>query len=468
MTNSRKRPGSDGEFYPVLSLKETDPEKRVHLPPGTFGIPALRYLPFLSRDTIGFFRMLHEKYGKTVRFGIRQIAIHLITQPEDIRRVLQENNQNYHKGVFYRELGRILGRGLLNSEGEFWKKQRKLIQPSFHRQRISEFVEVMAEETNRMIDDWKSRPLLDVSKEMMHLTFAIVGRTLFKAEVTSYSDRIEAALTIALELTTKRIKKLFPAPIHWPTPGNVRLKKAIQEMHSIVEELIKERKSKPSNDIISMLLDARDEETGERMSEIQVRDEAITLLLAGHETTANALSWAFYLLSQHPEAYEKVRAESIRVLGDRTPSLEDIQNLIYTRRVVDETLRLYPPAWVIERRAMDWDRLGGYDVPPNTNISICIFNLHRNPEFWENPDSFDPDRFEEQKSKERPKNAYMPFGGGPRVCIGNVFALTEAVLVLALIAKSFRFRLNTKKPVVMEPLVTLRPKYGIHLDLVST
>ncbi|WP_040911305.1 cytochrome P450 [Leptospira broomii] len=453
----------------MLSLKETNPSRPVpNLPPGTFGFPALRYLPFLSRDTIGFFRMLHAKYGKTVRFGIRKIVIHLITQPEDIKRVLQENSQNYHKGVFYKELGRILGRGLLNSEGEFWKKQRKLIQPAFHRQRIAEFVEVMANETDKMLETWKPKSSIDVSKEMMHLTFAIVGRTLFKTEVTSYANRIESALTIALEITTKRIKKLIPPPFNWPTPGNIKLKKAVQEMHSVVEELIEERKKTPSNDIISMLLEVKDEETGERMSETQVRDEAITLLLAGHETTANALSWAFYLLTQNPDAYEKIRQESINVLRDRNPTLEDVQNLTYTRKVLDETLRLYPPAWVIERRSMGWDTLGGYDVPPGTNVSICIFNLHRNPDFWEDPDKFDPDRFDEERSKDRPKNAYIPFGGGPRVCIGNIFAITEAVFVLALVCRKFKFQLRTEKPVVLEPLVTLRPKYGIHLDLVST
>ncbi|TGM97457.1 cytochrome P450 [Leptospira dzoumogneensis] len=443
-------------------------KNKPNLPPGVFGIRALPYVSKLAKDPIGFFQLMQSKFGNSARFGLRQVVFHLITQPEDIKRVLQENNQNYHKGVFYKELGRILGKGLLNSEGEFWKKQRKLIQPSFHKQRISEFVEIMAQETEKTSESWKKISSLDISKEMMRLTFAIVGRTLFRTEVESYAARIEHSLKIALELVTKRITRIFPFPFSWPTPENLKLKRALKDMHSVVDELIAERKKNPSNDLISMLLEVRDEETGETMSESQVRDEAITLLLAGHETTANALSWGFYLLSKHPEICEKVREEANRVLGDKTPTLEDVQKLTYTRKVLDEVLRLYPPAWVIERTAMGPDNIGGYDVETGTNISICIFNIHRNPDFWENPDKFDPDRFDEERSADRPKYAYLPFGGGPRICIGNIFALTEATLILAMLVKDYKFQTDPSHPVVMEPLVTLRPKYGILLNIVST
>lgn len=443
-------------------------KNKPNLPPGVFGIRALPYVSKLAKDPIGFFQLMQSKFGNSARFGLRQVVFHLITQPEDIKRVLQENNQNYHKGVFYKELGRILGKGLLNSEGEFWKKQRKLIQPSFHKQRISEFVEIMAQETEKTSENWKKISSLDISKEMMRLTFAIVGRTLFRTEVESYAARIEHSLKIALELVTKRITRIFPFPFSWPTPENLKLKRALKDMHSVVDELIAERKKNPSNDLISMLLEVRDEETGETMSESQVRDEAITLLLAGHETTANALSWGFYLLSKHPEICEKVREEANRVLGDKTPNLEDVQKLTYTRKVLDEVLRLYPPAWVIERTAMGPDQIGGYDVETGTNISICIFNIHRNPDFWENPDKFDPDRFDEERSTDRPKYAYLPFGGGPRICIGNIFALTEATLILAMLVKNYKFQTDPNHPVVMEPLVTLRPKYGILLNIVST
>ncbi|TGL60905.1 cytochrome P450 [Leptospira sarikeiensis] len=443
-------------------------KNKLNLPPGVFGLKALPYVSKLAKDPIGFFQLMHSKFGKSVRFGLKTVTFHLISQPEDIRRVLQENNQNYHKGVFYKELGRILGKGLLNSEGEFWKKQRKLIQPSFHKQRISEFVEIMAHETTKMSNNWKNTSKLDISKEMMRLTFEIVGKTLFRTDVESYAARIESSLTVALELVTKRITKIFPFPFSWPTPDNLRLKRALKDMHSVVDELIAERKKNPSNDLISMLLEVRDEETGETMSEIQVRDEAITLLLAGHETTANALSWGLYLLSKHPDICQKVREEANRVLTDKTPTLEDVQKLAYTRKVLDEILRMYPPAWVIERTAMGPDNVGGFDVEKGTNISICIFNMHRNPEFWENPDKFDPDRFDEERSADRPKYAYLPFGGGPRICIGNIFALTEATLILAMLVKNYKFEVDPNHPVVMEPLVTLRPKYGILLNIVST
>ncbi|MBM9577498.1 cytochrome P450 [Leptospira sp. 201903070] len=455
------------------SLSPKKDSQKIESPPGSYGFFALRHLYRMRRDIIGFFQDMKKKHGDVVLFGIRKTRIFMIQSPEDIRHVLQENSANYHKSVFYDELKRILGKGLLTSEGDFWKKQRRLIQPAFHRQRISEFTHIMAEETRTIFQEWESRQKngtlgVDLSEEMMRLTFAIVGKTLFRSDVKEYSDIIATNVEIAMQEVTKRLTMVFPPPIHWPLPGNRRLRNAIESMNEVIYELIDQRRKNPSNDLISMLLEIQDEETGEKMSVEQVRDEAITLLLAGHETTANALTWAFYLLSNHPDVFSKLKAEAKNVLGEKIPSLEDVGSLTYSRMVLEESMRLFPPAWTVERSALGWDEVGGYKVPPGTNVSICIYTIHRDPRFWKEPEKFWPERFSEENSKDRPKYAYIPFGGGPRICIGNVFAMTEGILILSMIARKYDLRPVPGHKVELEPLVTLRPKHGMWMDLVST
>ncbi|AYV56151.1 cytochrome P450 [Leptospira kmetyi] len=446
---------------------------KIKTPPGSYGFFALRHLPRMRRDIIGFFEDMKKKHGDVVLFGIRRTRIYMIQSPEDVRHVLQENSSNYHKSVFYRELKRVLGKGLLTSEGDFWKKQRRLIQPAFHRQRISEFTHIMADETRNLFEEWDSKEKnktlrVDLSEEMMKLTFAIVGKTLFRSDVKEYSEIIAKNVETAMEELTKRLTMVFPPPVHWPLPGNRRLLKSIDAMNEVIYELIDQRRKNSSNDLISMLLEIQDEETGEKMSLEQVRDEAITLLLAGHETTANALTWAFHLLSNHPEIYSKLKEEAKRVLGDRIPTLEDVGSLTYSRMVLEESMRLFPPAWTVERSALGPDTVGGYHVPTGTNVSICIYSIHRDPRFWKEPERFWPERFSEENSKDRPKYAYIPFGGGPRICIGNVFAMTEGILILSMIARKYDLKPVPGHKVELEPLVTLRPKYGMLMDLVST
>ncbi|MBM9499845.1 cytochrome P450 [Leptospira sp. 201903071] len=455
------------------SLSPEKDSQKIKSPPGSYGFFALRHLYRMRRDIIGFFQDMKKKHGDVVLFGIRKTRIFMIQSPEDIRHVLQENSGNYHKSVFYDELKRILGKGLLTSEGDFWKKQRRLIQPAFHRQRISEFTHIMAEETQNIFQEWESRQKngtlrVDLSEEMMRLTFAIVGKTLFRSDVKEYSEIIAKNVEIAMQEVTKRLTMVFPPPIHWPLPGNRRLRNSIESMNEVIYELIDQRRKNPSNDLISMLLEIQDEETGEKMSVEQVRDEAITLLLAGHETTANALTWAFYLLSNHPDVFSKLKAEAKNVLGDKIPSLEDVGALTYSRMVLEESMRLFPPAWTVERSSLGWDEVGGYKVPPGTNVSICIYSIHRDPRFWTEPEKFWPERFSEENSKERPKYAYIPFGGGPRMCIGNVFAMTEGILILSMIARKYDLKPVPGHKVELEPLVTLRPKHGMLMDLVST
>ncbi|XDD50404.1 cytochrome P450 [Leptospira sp. WS92.C1] len=460
-------------FFLTSSLSPKKDSKKPKSPPGSYGFFALRHLPKMRRDIIGFFQDMKKKHGDVVLFGIRKTRIFMIQSPEDIRHILQENSANYQKSVFYIELKRILGKGLLTSEGDFWKKQRRLIQPAFHRQRISEFTHTMAEETQNLFQEWQSKQKdgklrVDLSEEMMRLTFAIVGKTLFRSDVKEYSEIIAKNVEIAMQEVTKRLTTIFPPPIHWPLPGNKRLRNSVESMNQVIYELIDQRKKNPSNDLISMLLEIQDEETGEKMSLEQVRDEAITLLLAGHETTANALTWAFHLLSNHPEVYSKLQEEARNVLGDKTPGLEDIGFLSYSRMVLEESMRLYPPAWAVERCAIGHDTVGDYDVSPGTNVAICIYLIHRDPRYWKNPESFWPERFLEENSKDRPKYAYIPFGGGPRICIGNVFAMTEGILILSMIAGKYNLKPVSGHKVEMEPLVTLRPKYGMLMDLVST
>ncbi|MDV6234187.1 cytochrome P450 [Leptospira ellisii] len=460
-------------FSLTSSLSPLKKKPAYKIPPGSYGLFALRHLFQMRRDVIGFFQDMKRKYGDVVLFGIRKTKIFMIQSPEDVRHVLQENSSNYQKSVFYRELKRVLGKGLLTSEGDFWKKQRRLIQPAFHRQRISEFTQIMAEETSNLFREWDSKTRngvlrADLSEEMMRLTFAIVGKTLFRSDVKEYSEIIAENVETAMEELTKRLTMIFPPPIHWPLPGNRRLLKSVDSMNRVIYELIDQRKKNPSNDLISMLLQIQDEETGETMSLEQVRDEAITLLLAGHETTANALTWALHLLADHPEEYSKLREEAKNVLKEGMPTLETIGALPYARMVLEESMRLFPPAWTVERYAVDHDTVGGYDVPPGTNVSICIYSIHRDPRFWKEPERFYPERFSEENSKDRPKYAYIPFGGGPRICIGNVFAMTEGILILSMIARKYDLRRVSGHKVEMEPLVTLRPKYGMLMDLVST
>lgn len=436
------------------------------VPPGPRG--PFSALPLLSKP-LPFIERVVREYGDVVKVRFLNIPIFIVADPDGIKHVLQENHRNYTKSQDYVILARLLGQGLVTSEGSLWLRQRRLMQPMFHRQKIAAFGAMMTDSALSMLDRWngfarRDEPI-DVTIEMMHLTLEIVGRALLTMDLTSQADTIGRTMTIANERFGQfDIGMLAP----WlPTPKNFRFRKAVDQLRQIVLDIIahRRRENRDYGDLLSMLIAARDEETGEAMSDQQMRDEVLTLILAGHETTANALSWTWYLLSQNPEVERKLHAELDEVLGGRPPTMSDLNKLNYTGMVIDEAMRLYPPVWAIGRAAIEDDEVSGYRIPRGSNVMLSQWTTHRHPRLWENPERFEPERFSAERAEGRPRYAYFPFGRGPRQCIGNIFALTEANLILAAVAQKFSLRLVPGHRVEPHALVTLRPRYGLKMTL---
>ncbi|MBV9230063.1 MAG: cytochrome P450, partial [Chloroflexi bacterium] len=425
----------------------------------------------LQRNTLHFLLDLTRQYGDTVRIRSPFGSAYLINSPDGVKYVLQENNRNFNKDVFdYKILRKLLGQGLLTNDGESWLHQRRLMQPAFHRQRLAAFGTLMTSTTVAMLDRWDARDdpaqTLDVAQEMMLLTLNIVGQALFSIDLSGEADAVGQSFLTVNRLITEYTYTPF-VPMNIPTPRNRRFHKARRVLNQVVDDIIKERRrqNNNSNDLLSMLLEARDEETGQGMNNRQLRDEVLTLMLAGHETTAMTLSWTCYLLSQHPDVEQKLREELDTVLAGHLPTVEHLANLSYNRMVIEEAMRLYPPAWALTRNTIADDTIAGYHIPKGSMILLCPYTTHRHPTFWENPEVFDPERFTPERSANRPRYAYFPFGGGPRQCIGNGFAMMEAQLILATVLQRYRLRLVPDTLVEPEPLITLRPHYGLPMTL---
>lgn len=439
--------------------------------PGPGGWLALKLMPELRRDPWGLFFKLTQEYGDIVRFQLFGWPFYLITHPDHIRYILQENYLQYDKDVFdYQLLKHFLGNGLLTNEGDSWLRQRRLMQPAFHRQRIAALGKLMTETTLAHMQSWEAfvqgNTPFDMTVEMMRLTLHIVCKALFSVDVTDEADTIGSAFSVVnRHLAQHSSSPLLPLSL--PTPGNLRFRSAVRALDDVVYEIIRQHRehSSTADDLLSMLLQARDAETGEGMNDQQLRDEVITLLLAGHETTANALSWTWYLLSQHPEVEQQLHNELEEVLAGRLPTSEDLPRLSYTHMVIQEAIRLYPPSWIISRNAVAEDSIGGYAIPARAPILLLPYVTHRHPAFWQDPERFDPTRFAPEQIATRPRYAYVPFGGGPRQCIGNTFALTEAQLILATVAQQYRAILVPGQKVSPEPLITLRPRNGLLMRL---
>ncbi len=439
-------------------------------PPGPRGHLVLGSLREVQRDPLGMLRDGFRDHGDVVRLRFGTTRALLLAHPEHIGRVLHDNHRNYDKhNVDYAVLRRLLGNGLLTSDGEFWRRQRRLMAPMFHRQRVAGFCNLMVNSTLEMLERWdamaRSGESFDIAAEMTRLTLPIVAKALFSADVSDDAEAIGAALTEV----NRQLGEFSLLDMFWmiPTPRKRRFRAALQTLDEVVGKIIDARRRATSRneDLLSMLLEAVDEETSKGMTPRQVRDEVLTVLLAGHETTANALAWTWYLLARNLAAENKLHDEIASTLGERAPGAPDLPQLRYTRMVIEESMRLYPPAWAISRNAIGEDEIGGYPVRPRTNIIICSFVTHRHPSFWEEPERFDPERFSSERSQRRPDFAYLPFGGGPRICIGNAFATTEAQLVVATIAQRYRLRLVPGHPVELHPLITLRPRHGIRMTL---
>ena len=441
---------------------------KLKFPPGpSTGLKRWSLGPLNNGDPLKYFTGLMREYGDIVSLRVLNFRILLLNHPDHIEDVLVNHPRKFVKGRVLQANKRVFGRGLLTSEGDFWLRQRRLAQPAFHRARIASYASTMVEYTERLLHDWQDGEERDIHKEMMRLTLQIVGKTLFDADVERDAQEVGKSLELLLELGANFRRTIFIP--HWlPTPTNLRQERAIRQIEKVLYRIIAEKRAsgRDSGDLLSMLLAAQDDD-GSRMTDQQLRDEAITLFLAGHETTANTLSWTWWLLAQNPAVEAKLHAELRTLLGGRAPSLDDLPKLVYTNHIITESMRLYPPAWGTARTAIEDHEIAGYAVPKGSGVSFAQWTVHRDARWYDAPEEFRPERWEGDLLKRNPKFAYFPFGGGPRQCIGNSFALMETALTLATIAQQYRFRLVKGHPVVPLASITLRPRYGIRVVMES-
>lgn len=435
---------------------------------GPKGLPLVGNMVDFVRDPLGFSLKLGREYGDIIPLNFLGKAVYLLNNPQDIEYVLVGNNKNFIKDVFYHrpDFALLLGNGLVTSDGDFWLRQRRLAQPAFHRERIANYSQTMTAYTEEMLAGWRDGQTRNIHTDMMALTLRVVAKTLYDTDVAREAREVGVALTAVMDKFGSGSFLGYLIPLSWPTPANIHYKRAMQRLDDIVYALIRERRKsgKDSGDLLSMLLAAQDDD-GSQMSDKQLRDEVMTLFLAGHETTALALSWAWYLLGQHPDVAAKLHAELQMVLDGRTPTLADLPKLRYTDKVITEVMRLYPPVWVIGREAVNDFELGGVHIAKGAQVQIMQWVTHRNPRYFAHADEFDPDRWSDEMKKQLPKYAYFPFGGGPRLCIGQQFAQMEAALMLATIAQRYQLELVPSHKVTPEASLTLRPHDGIKVVL---
>jgi cytochrome P450 len=429
-------------------------------PPGHL---VLGHLPELRRDQLGFYTRCAREHGDFVpiRFGPRRAV--LVSHPDVIEEVLVAKARHFTKTIALRMLRPVLGDGLLLSDGDLWLRQRRLVQPAFHRARIAAAAEVMVANTERALDRWKDGEPRDIHAEMMALTQGIVAKTLFDAEVGDEAAEVGSALQVLMEDFRTRLRSLVRLPMALPTPANLAARRAIRRLDRIVYEMVERRRQSAQDrgDLLSMLLAARDADDGSRMTDRQVRDEVMTLFLAGHETTATALSWTWELVGRHPAVEARLVQELDQVVGDRAPGLADLPALRYAEWVVTEAMRLYPPAYAVSRETVAPIVIGGHRVEPRTAVLMSQWVVHRDPRFFDDPEAFRPERWADDLARRLPRFAYFPFGGGPRLCIGQAFAMMEAVLILATVARRFGVRPVAARVATPRPSVTLRPDGGI-------
>jgi cytochrome P450 len=438
------------------------------LPPGPKGLPIVGNMFEPRGDAIRYFTKCIREYGDIVFLRFLGVPMCLVNRPDCIESVLVTQHNNFEKSKDYRALRRVLGNGLLTSEGVFWRRQRKLVQPAFHQGRIAAYAEVMVAYTERMVASWKHGQGLDVHEAMMRLTLDIVAKTLFDTDVSREAEDVGAALQVLMSKFFRQAGFALLLPSFIPIPTTRRLQRAVGQLDKVIYEIIRRRRTsgQTSGDLLSVLLRAQDDE-GLGMTDRQLHDEIMTLFLAGHETTANALSWTWLLLGQNPGVEEKLVEELRRVLSGRSPTAADLPRLTYTEMILREAMRLYPPVWVIGRRGLAPFRMGEYELPAETNVLMSQIITHRDARYFPEPERFDPDRWkaDDPRFVSLPRFAYFPFGGGPRVCIGAGFAMMEAVLLLATIAQRFTLTLVPGQTIEKLPSVTLRPKRGIRVIL---
>lgn len=436
--------------------------------PGPKGSLLLGVMSDFNRDTLGFITRCRNTYGDVVRMRFLYLTVHFLYHPDDIEYVLSTNAKNFLKSRSLRSplFQRLVGRGLLTSEGEFWRRQRRLAQPAFHRQRINSYGEVMVNYTERMISMWKANDVKDIHREMMRLTLEIVVKTLFNADVSRDADRVGRILSEIVKPFASQATLKWIADNRLPTMTHRNFSRLADEIDTIVYRIIGERRASKTDegDLLSMMLQAQDEDDGGTMTDRQLRDEVMTLFLAGHETSALTLSWAWWLLAQNPDVEKRFHNELDKVLQGRPPTLEDYSRLKFTEMIAKESMRLYPPAFGVGREAIEAFEVSGFRVPAKSQIFMFQWATQRDPRFFSDPDQFKPGRWSEG-DQNLPRYAYFPFGGGPRVCIGNYFAMIENVLLLATIGQRFRLRRLDEQPLELYPAMSLRPRGPMNMRL---
>ena len=441
-------------------------------PIGPSPLQLLRQVPRILTSPVEYLQDATREYGDLVHFQAGSVNAFLINHPDAVQTVLRDHHQLYNKDTIqYNALAKVTGRGLLTNSGASWLKQRRLIQPAFARQKLAKIEPFVVSATGSLLERWRTsyslNELVDVDREMMHLSLEVLGLALFGADLKErVGSLVEATLT-ALNYIMAGARNPLQAPAFLPTARNRRFKSALHTLDQAIRDLLQEREQQGlGDDLLSLLIFAQKEQGKEALPDSQIRDEIITLLIAGHETVATALSWSWYLLAKNPDKRSLMFAEVDSILDGETPQLNQLQQLPYTGQVFLEALRIYPPAWLITRKAMRTDQVGGIDIPAESLIIISPFTMHRNQQYWQDVDSFSPERFNPEQDVDRHKFAYIPFGGGPALCIGKNFALIEAQMILAMISQEYTLELDSGQEVGMDPLVTLRPAGGLHMRLV--
>jgi cytochrome P450 len=436
-------------------------------PPGPRGRFLFGNLPDFAHDILGFLTSCAHEYGDVTHLRLGRYDAYLLNHPDLIDEVLRKQRENFIKHrFFWRHVTAIFGTGLLTSEGEFWLRQRRLAAPAFHPDRIAAYGGVMVGYSDRLVDGWRDGEVRNVHDDMMRVTMEIVSKTLFDADVETDVDELGRAFEIVLREIATRFRRPFKIPDWIPTPGNLRYRRGVRRLEGLVFRILAERRADPRDrgDLLSMLMAARDDD-GNAMSDGQLRDELITIFLAGHETTAIALSWTLHLLAQHPLVRDRLVKELFDQLDRRPATVDDLPNLPFADAVVKEAIRLYPPAYVLGREAVGDCEIGGWRIPAGATVFMSPWVMHRDARWFASPEKFLPERWLDGLAARLPRFAYMPFGGGPRVCIGDRFATMEAVLILATVARRYRIERTSEAEIIPFPSITLRPEGGVWMKL---
>ncbi len=440
--------------------------------PGPKNILFSKELRLIKDQPLAFLEHLNKNFPGITHIKALHLNIVFVTDPKYIRFVLQTNQKHYVKSAIYNKLKLILGDGLVTSEGDLWKRQRKLIQPSFHKQTIYNLFDTMLGSTNEMMEEWKEvvkkDGKLDFSEEMMKVTLDIISKTMLGAEVKSDAKIVRNSLHFIGNQVNVKTKRLIDFPLWIPTSSNVKFKQERKVLDDIIYKIIDARKKEGNNkgDLLDMLMMSKYEDTGETMPLKLLRDEIMTVFTAGHSTTANALTWTFYLISQYPEVYKKLKKEVDDIVGKGEITFQHLQQLKYTKACFNESMRLFPPVWIFGRKALEDNWMGDYLIKKGTNVLISPYIVHRSPEFWKDAEKFDPDRWETEEVKEMDKYVYFPFAAGPRMCIGNNFALFEADIIIAKVIQNFDIEYAGASAPEVYPSTILRVKDGLPMKIV--